>query len=370
MNNLPDGWRNYLLGEITTESRVRLKNSGFADLPVFGVNNQIGLTLDSKYKAKNISNYKFIDKNMFAYNPMRLDVGSIGYCFPYLGTGVVSPDYVVFSCRSDLLDPDYMYQYIHSHRWTHWTERAGAGSVRVRIYYKHLATHLIPLPPLPEQRAIADILSTWDDAIALVEALIAALQQRKTGLMQRLLSGAVRFPGFEEEWEEVRLGDVLEIHYGKSPNGIRDDNGRFLIWGTGGIIGRTNEFISNQVAIILGRKGTIDTPYLTKEPFWAIDTTFYCVPDVSVDVDWLYYILGSKKLERYSESSSLPSLSRNTLNTIRIVFPSIVEQKSIGAILQICDQEIQVLENYRSQLQTQKKGLMQRLLTGAVRVRV
>ena len=61
------------------------------------------------------------------------------------------------------------------------------------------------LPPLPEQRAIAEILSTWDEAIAVTEQLIAALEKRKKGLMQRLLTGQVRFPGFDQEWRRKRL---------------------------------------------------------------------------------------------------------------------------------------------------------------------
>jgi type I restriction enzyme S subunit len=82
------------------------------------------------------------------------------------------------------------------------------GSTQVHIRNAEYFGTEIPLPPLPEQRAIAAILSTWDEAIALTEQLIAALQERKKGLMQRLLTGEVRVPGFVKEWEEIMLESI------------------------------------------------------------------------------------------------------------------------------------------------------------------
>lgn len=244
------------------------------------------------------------------------------------------------------------------------------GSTALGIRQSELRKLKIPLPPLAEQKKIAAILSTWDDAIALVESLIVALTERKRGLMQRLLTGEMRFPGFDDEWEEVRLDRVLDIQYGKSPSEVREENGQFPIWGTSGIVGRTNEILCDRPAVIIGRKGTIDTPYLASEPFWAIDTTFYGVPQNNIDVRWVYYVLDHKKLERFNESSGVPSLLRNTLNTIKIVIPQRNEQISISEVIETCDREMQLFKEKRNLIYKQKKGLMQRLLTGEVRVEV
>jgi len=93
-----------------------------------------------------------------------------------------------------------------------------------RLYNNNLKSIQIPLPPLKEQQKIAQILSTWDEAIAKLEALIEAKERFKKGLMQKMLSAELRFPGFEGEWEKVRLGDVGEIYKGKgiSKNDISD----------------------------------------------------------------------------------------------------------------------------------------------------
>lgn len=228
----------------------------------------------------------------------------------------------------------------------------------------------IPLPPLPEQRKIAEILSTWDLAIELTEKLIAAKERRKRALMQWLLTGKVRFPGFTEPWEEVRLGEVLTITYGKSANGVRSDEGDFPIVGTGGIIGYASQSLCHSPGIVIGRKGTIDQPQLIDQPFWPIDTTFYCIENEKCDLLWAYYALSRIPLGIYNESSGLPSLSHCTLSRIKIKAPSVPEQRAIAAILAKVDKEIESTEGLREEIQVQKRGLMQQLLTGKIRVKV
>jgi len=226
----------------------------------------------------------------------------------------------------------------------------------------------VKLPPLPEQRAIAAILSTWDEAITLTTRLIDALKRRKAALMQLLLTGEVRFSEFDGAWESLTLQDLLTIEYGKSPQGIKSEQGNNPIIGTSGIVGWTDEKLSSESAIIIGRKGTIDTPLLVERPFWAIDTTYFCLPRASHDIGWIYYAVQAAELEQYNEASGVPSLSRNTLYSVRILTPHLEEQHEISEVLKACDGEIHVLEQYCSHFMIQKRGLMQQLLTGAVRV--
>jgi len=280
----------------------------------------------------------------------------------------VSQHFIIWDCGPEL-DNLFLYYWLQFYKPEF--ERVAFGSTIKTIglpYFKKLE---IVNPPLPEQRAIAAILSTWDEAITLTEWLIAALQERKRGLMQRLLTGAVRFPAFEgEEWSDIRLKELLKIEYGKSPKEVRDETGNYPVYGTGGIVEQANAYICDQPAVIIGRKGTIDQPYLALDPFWAIDTTFYCTSTGRIDVRWIYYMLGYMQLERFNEGSTLPSLSRSTLQGIPIRIPSIEEQERIAEVLLNSDEGISIFEEIAARLKTQKKGLMQRLLTGEIRVTV
>ncbi len=145
-----------------------------------------------RIQVDDVSRYKIVRPKAFAYNPMRLNIGSIARLeepFPVL----VSPDYVVFECRPDQLDPDYLNHVRRSHQWHRFMERAGSGSVRVRIYFNHLRLMKLKLPSnVEEQRRIAAVLNAADAEIAALKTRRDALARQKKGLMQRLLTGEIR----------------------------------------------------------------------------------------------------------------------------------------------------------------------------------
>jgi len=169
-------WRHILLGDVTREVSERAGNSDEAPR-IYGVERGTGLTSTPKYVAKDLSRYKKIEPGMFAYNPMRLNIGSLGFCSLKHHPGAVSPDYVVFQCDPLLLDPMYMDYVTQSQQWNEWVRGAGVGSVRVRIYYRELAKMPLRLPPLEEQRAIAAVLGALDDKIKQNRRTARSLEQ-------------------------------------------------------------------------------------------------------------------------------------------------------------------------------------------------
>jgi type I restriction enzyme S subunit len=244
----------------------------------------------------------------------------------------------------------------------------------------------IPLPPLPEQKKIADILSTWDEAIEQTRALIAAAKRRKTGLMQQLLTGKRRLPGFggagdsgrrtQETgeripggWKRLRLRELAQLEYGRDWAEVADPAGVVPVYGTGGVIGRASRSLASGPSLIIGRKGSIDQPQMVDGRFWAVDTTFYLVPRIAFDAVWLHALLCLSGLVHLSEGSGVPSLSRATLELLSLLTPPLPEQRAIAAVLTAADDEIKALEAKVAALECQKKGLMQKLLTGEVRVR-
>ncbi len=265
-------------------------------------------------------------------------------------------------------DVDYLYE-IFSFMQANFDASATHGGIFTNLTTEIVREFEFFLPPLKEQQKIAEILSTWDRAIELLEQLIAMKRKLKQGLMQQLLTGKRRFKEFgESEWETVSLRKIITINYGKSPKEVIVENGKFPIYGTGGITGYTNHFLHNGESIIVGRKGTIDKVRYISSEFWAIDTTYYLTSPESVNLRWLYYFLSYIGLAQFNEASGIPSLNRDTLYSIKLNLPAIEEQQKIASVLSSTDVEISTLEKQLSAYKQQKRGLMQQLLTGKKRV--
>lgn len=175
------------LREVTSESRVRNGN-GLPAKTVMGVSKVLGIVpMEERVVSSDLTRYKVVKKNWFAYNPMRLNIGSIAR---WNGDDIlVSPDYVVFRCLDGLesgISPDYLDQFRQSAVWDAFVSEGGDGGVRVRIYYQDLARLQIALPSRAEQQKIADCLISLGELITAQEKKVEALKSYKRSLMQQL----------------------------------------------------------------------------------------------------------------------------------------------------------------------------------------
>ncbi len=251
------------------------------------------------------------------------------------------------------------------------------GGTRAKLNQSDLKEIEILLSPLPEQKKIASILTSVDEVIENTQKQIDKLQDLKKATMNELLTKGIGHTKFKNSelgpiprgWEVIKLSDLCSLHYGKSPKGIEDDDGMYPIYGTGGIVGRTNSALHSGKSIVIGRKGSIDNVSFVDSPLWAIDTTYY-VEGKNVEMKWLFYRLQFEGLQKYNEASGVPSLSRDTLYNIAIQSPPASEQTQICVILDAVASHISSLNNKLNQIQSFKKSLMQDLLTGKVRVTV
>jgi len=142
-------------------------------------------------QGKTINRCLLVEQDWFAYNPMRINIGSIAR-WEGESPVMVSPDYVVFRTNKSHLLSDYLNHLRRGSEWAYFVGAAGNGSVRVRIWFDDLGCFKFLLPPVDEQRAIADILDTADTELRLLRQQREALDQQKRGLMQQLLTGKVR----------------------------------------------------------------------------------------------------------------------------------------------------------------------------------
>ena len=161
---------------------------------VMAVTKQYGMRpMREETIAANIERYKVVRPGAFAYNPMRLNIGSIA--MSHFATDIlVSPDYVVFECDESKLLPGFLNHLRFCRRWTSHFQSAGNGSVRIRIYYDDLGAFTFDLPPLDVQKRIVRALDAAVLELEKLKEYAEALKVQKHGLMQKLLTGQWRLP--------------------------------------------------------------------------------------------------------------------------------------------------------------------------------
>ena len=184
-------WRTVHLRDVAAESNLR-NNGKLGRSDLMAVTKADGIVpMREKVQGISVDHCKTVKAGWFAYNPMRINIGSIARW-----TGdrevMVSGDYVVFQCNEDRIDHRWLDQFRRTHRWTSFVQAAGNGSVRIRIWFSDLGHLKFELPPLEEQRRIAAVLEACDREIALLQKQLAALKEQKRGLMQKLLTGEIR----------------------------------------------------------------------------------------------------------------------------------------------------------------------------------
>ncbi|UOE94397.1 restriction endonuclease subunit S [Alkalihalobacillus sp. LMS39] len=166
-----------------------------------------------------------------------------------------------------------------------------------------------------------------------------------------------------EGWQEKRIGDVLEVKYGKSQKNIEVDNSDIPILGTGGIIGWANKPLFDKESVLIGRKGTIDRPQYMDRPFWTIDTLFYTDIDTNLVVPkFMYYLFQNINWYRYNEATGVPSLSASNISAVKFYCPPLNEQKEIANILSTFDRQIEETDFLIEKTIVLKNGLVQKLM--------
>jgi len=255
----------------------------------------------------------------------------------------------------------------------------GQGAIRANIGQSDLKQVHAPLPPLDEQRAIAEALSDADALIESLDQLIAKKRQIKQGAMQELLTGKRRLPGFSGEWEVKRLGDIAEIVMGQSPSSAhynRSGAGLPLIQGNADIENRkTIKRVFTTLVSKYGRCG--DVLLSVRAPVGEVSIAAFdvClgrgVCAVRYPNSFLYHALIAKEPEwaKLSKGSTFDSVNSADVRAFEIAMPhDVAEQTAIAAIVSDMDTELAALESRLAKARQIKQGMMQELLTGRIRL--
>jgi type I restriction enzyme S subunit len=270
---------------------------------------------------------------------------------------------------NEKVEPIFLKLLLESPRYQKRMIEDAGGSTIKHIYITIVNLMQIAVPPnRDEQLAIATALSDMDALLGALERLIAKKRNLKQASMQQLLTGQTRLPGFDGGWEMKRLGDILTVRHGKSQHGVTAPDGKFPILASGGEIGRTNSFIYDKPSVLIGRKGTIDSPQYVDSPFWTVDTLFYTEISSEADAKFVFYKFVMIRWRSYNEASGVPSLNAKTIENIEIKTPHVTEQTAIATVLSDMDAELAALEQRLTKTRALKQGMMQELLTGRTRL--
>lgn len=392
-HSLPQGWELKRLGDIVVSSQYGLSIPTTDDgtIPMFKMNNfKHGKMNPDKVDKANLTHSDF--------RKYRLNVGDILFnrtnsaelvgktgIFDLQGDYTFASYLVRFVINREEATPEYINAYFNSEKaQAFFKEIATKGVSQANINPTNLQKYFtIPLPPLPEQRQIAAVLSTWDRAIEQTTDLLNALRTRHRGLMQRLLTGKVRLPGFEDEWQTENANEVFRSV------SIRNHPHEPLLSATQerGVIPRSmlegrvvmpesevteyklvvpGDFIislrSFQGGIECSNyRGIVSPAYTVLKPKDKIAEGFY-----------RHYFKSTRFISQLSVAvigiRDGKQISFEDFSSIRIPSPPLAEQQAIAQVLDTSLREIRQQQSRLETLREQKRGLMQQLLTGRVRV--
>lgn len=395
-NNIPQGYKMTSLGIIPQEWEVkRLGNicshfksgesitskdiSENGKYPVYGGNGLRG------YSAKYTHDGSYI-----LIGRQGALCGNINYVE---GKSYISEHAIAVQTTEDLSWLRYKLDFWNLNRYSESSAQPGL-SVAKLIRYK------LSVPPLAEQQKIAEVLGTWDKAIKKQTQLIRKLELRKKGLMQQLLTGKKRLPGFSDPWKEVRLGNI-----GSPYNGLSGKNKENFESGDARFIPYINIFLNERIdinnleSVEIGieehqnkiKYGDIFFTVSSETPnevgmasvlLEPLDNTYlnsfcfgYRLNDfLTLSPFFATYLFRAEYFRHcmyiLAQGSTRFNISKSDVMNLKINIPSIAEQTAIAQVLTAADHEIELAQQKLELLRQQKRGLMQQLLTGKKRVKI
>ena len=222
----------------------------------------------------------------------------------------------------------------------------GAGAQHFNIGQEGLSKVKLHFANIEEQKKIGKMLSLLDERIATQNKIIDKLQSLIKGIGKQLFMD-------NQNWRTVKIGELLRIGNGKDYKHL--SIGKIPVYGTGGQMLLVNDYLYDGESVCIGRKGTIDTPMFLKGKFWTVDTLFYTYDFKDVLPKFCYYLFLQINWKLYNEGTGVPSLSKSTIENIKVKIPSLEQQQKICSILDCYEHktnnEEQILELYHSEKQ-------------------
>jgi type I restriction enzyme S subunit len=236
----------------------------------------------------------------------------------------------------------------------------------------------LPLPPLPVQRRIASILSAYDELIENSQRRIRILETMARKLYREWFVH-FRFPGFENHplvpsplgeipqgWKVKKLGDVIDLNYGKALKKEDRHEGNYPVFGSSGVVGTHDAALVKGPGIVVGRKGNVGTVFWCDEDFFVIDTAFFVTS--SLPLRFLFYVLPT--LNFINSDAAVPGLSRNQAYTLEMLVPPAALLQKFCEVADTFERQVATIQRQIQNLRRTRDLLLPRLLSGQIEVEV
>ena len=342
-------WEQRKLGEIGSVSMCRRifkeQTSENGEIPFYKIGTFggeadafISRELFEEYKAK----YQYPKKGDILISAS----GSIGRTVVFTGKNEYFQDSnIVWLNHDKHLDNSFLKCFYSIVKW------AGIeGSTIKRLYNDNILNTAITLPSVEEQQKIGAYFENLDNLITLHQREFAFLCKEKSK----------KFRYIKNAWDQRKLGDVVDVRSGKDYKHLSEGN--IPVYGTGGFMLNVNQALSyDEDAIGIGRKGTIDKPYILKAPFWTVDTLFYAIPREKVDLNFAFDVFQNIDWKKKDESTGVPSLSKTAINEIDVLVPQYDEQQPLGQFFNRIDNLITLHQRKYDKLTNVKKSMLEKM---------
>lgn len=367
---IPIDWEVKRLGEIAKIKHGRDQKQVICEngiYPILGTGGEIGRT------------------NSFLYDKPSVLIGRKGTIDKprFMDTPFWTVDTLFYTELSQNIVPIWLFNVFQTINWYYYNEASGVPSLSGST----ISAINIPIPPLPEQQKIAAILSTWDMAIDNCKAIIEELKVRNKGLAQKLLSGKMRLKGFEKsQWHLKSVEEVAVFKNGKAHENCIDEEGDYFVV--------NSKFISTQAKVAKASNENLcplfknditmvmsDIPngkafakcfYIPEDDKYTLNQRICALTArKGTDSKFLYYQMNRNNYYlAFNNGVSQTNLKKEEVLECPLLMPDIEEQIQIVKLIDTANEELKQYEQKLQTLQLQKKGLMQQLLTGKVRVKI
>ena len=378
---LPVGWEHIKLKQLVIES---LKNGYSPNCPeepngswILGLGNLTDNGFDSSHAKpapiddKKVKDFLLISGDFLISRSNTLD--KVGRTILFRGElkNCSYPDLLMrFRVDESKVLNEFLEFYLRSSTVRKYIQSCASGTSdsMVKINKTVVEKITVVLPPCPEQKAIADLLATCDQAIRITDQLIVEKEKRFSWLRSSLIK-------VNTEWSEVKLGEICKVTKGEQLNVVhmKTDGAYYAL--NGGIkpSGRTDDW-NTEAGIITISEGGNSCGYVNfnTEKFWSGGHCYSLLNlKKSIDKYYLFFYLkmNEKKIMNLRVGSGLPNIQKKDIDRIKVSHPTISVQQQIAETLNVAQQEIDILKQLLKKYKSQKHGLMQKMLTGAWRMK-